>query len=687
MNQQINFLRKHAIYLFRISLFLLSVVLIMFIFPREGKFKYEFQRGKPWMHEDLIASFDFPILKPANEISQERELVIRQIKPYFRFNNQQLSPQRSQLIQHLQSKLQTPSGRLPAGYETSKKQALEVFDKVHERGIIEMNPMLEGRPSDFQLMVIKENTANEVEMNKLFTIQTADLWVRGQLKSLNNAVNNEILAVIISNHLIQNVFYDQATTEHEKQNALARISQARGMIQKGERIISEGELVTAEKLLILESFRKEYETQVGSTISYLGIIAGQSILVTISLAVLLLFLIFFRPDLFMQNKNIVFILLVILLMVFTISFVVRNHLHYFYLLPVCLVPVLIRVFYDTRLALFVHLVVIIITGFLVPNSFEFVFLQLIAGIIAIISVVKVDRRGLFVLSAFLIFITYSAIYTGMNLMQEGNFSTIGTTNYLLFGGSALLTLLAYPLIFIFEKAFGFVTDITLLELSDTNNKLLRKLGERAPGTFQHSIQLANIAEEVVREIGGNPLLVRAGALYHDIGKADMPVYFIENQTTGVNPHDDLPYEESARIIISHVPKGIDIARKHKLPEAIIDFIRTHHGTKKAEYFFTKHLEDFPDEETNEETFTYHGPAPFSKETAVVMMADSVEAASRSLKMPDPEKINNLVETIINKQLAEGQYDNADITMRDIYRIKKILKKKLMNIYHVRISYS
>ncbi|MDZ4204172.1 MAG: HDIG domain-containing protein [Bacteroidales bacterium] len=687
MNQQINFLRKHAIYLFRISLFLLSVVLIMFIFPREGKFKYEFQRGKPWMHEDLIASFDFPILKPANEISQERELVIRQIKPYFRFNNQQLSPQRSQVIQHLQSKLQTPSGRLPAGYETSKKQALEVFDKVHERGIIEMNPMLEGRPSDFQLMVIKENTANEVEMNKLFTIQTADLWVRGQLKSLNNAVNNEILAVIISNHLIQNVFYDQATTEHEKQNALARISQARGMIQKGERIISEGELVTAEKLLILESFRKEYETQVGSTISYLGIIAGQSILVTISLAVLLLFLIFFRPDLFMQNKNIVFILLVILLMVFTISFVVRNHLHYFYLLPVCLVPVLIRVFYDTRLALFVHLVVIIITGFLVPNSFEFVFLQLIAGIIAIISVVKVDRRGLFVLSAFLIFITYSAIYTGMNLMQEGNFSTIGTTNYLLFGGSALLTLLAYPLIFIFEKAFGFVTDITLLELSDTNNKLLRKLGERAPGTFQHSIQLANIAEEVVREIGGNPLLVRAGALYHDIGKADMPVYFIENQTTGVNPHDDLPYEESARIIISHVPKGIDIARKHKLPEAIIDFIRTHHGTKKAEYFFTKHLEDFPDEETNEETFTYHGPAPFSKETAVVMMADSVEAASRSLKMPDPEKINNLVETIINKQLAEGQYDNADITMRDIYRIKKILKKKLMNIYHVRISYS
>jgi cyclic-di-AMP phosphodiesterase PgpH len=334
----------------------------------------------------------------------------------------------------------------------------------------------------------------------------------------------------------------------------------------------------------------------------------------------------------------------------------------------------------------VHLVTIFITGFLVPNSFEFVFLQLIAGIIAIISVVNLQKRSQFAKSVLFIFLTYVAIYTGMNLMQEGNFSTMQPGMFIMFGGSAMLTLLAYPLIYIFEKIFGFTTDLTLLELSDTNNKLLRQLAEKAPGTFQHSMQVAAIAEELTREIGGNPLLVRTGALYHDIGKMNNPLYFIENQITGVNPHDELSYEESARIIISHVIEGVEMARKHNLPEILIDFIRTHHGTRRTGYFYIMQKNENPDIEVNEESFTYHGPIPFSRETAVVMMADSVEAASRSIKKPNQQKLDELVENIITRQVEDNQFDNSPITMRDITRIKRILKKKLMNIYHVRIEY-
>ena len=314
------------------------------------------------------------------------------------------------------------------------------------------------------------------------------------------------------------------------------------------------------------------------------------------------------------------------------------------------------------------------------------FLQLIAGIIAIISVLSLEKRAQFFLTSVLIFITYSAIYLGLSLIQEGSFEGIDVVYFALFAGSAILTLFSYPVIYIFEKLFGFITDVSLMELSHTKSKLLRELAMRIPGTFQHSMQVANLAEEAIYEIGGNALLVRTGALFHDIGKIDMPMYFIENQTTDFNPHDELNYEESAKMIISHIIKGVEKAKKHKLPEEVIDFIRTHHGTRKAEYFYAKQKQEFPDDLINEELFTYKGPIPFSKETSVVMIADSVEAASRSLKHHDEEIINNLVENIINKQVDSGQFMNSDITFRDISMIKKILKKKLMNIYHVRIEY-
>jgi len=441
---------------------------------------------------------------------------------------------------------------------------------------------------------------------------------------------------VLINALKQNVIYDEETTARVRETTLSQIPDSRGMVQRGERIISKGELVNAEKFQILESLRADYESRLGTTFKYLNILAGQALLISLTMIAFILFMISFRKDLFAENKKLLLMLFNILFMVSIASLVIKLNNQLLYLIPFCLVPVIIRVFFDTRLAYFVHVVTMILTGFMVPNAFEFVFMQLIAGIIAIISVAELRRRSQFFLTAAAIFISYSAIYIGMLLIQDGSFENIASRQFVMFAGNALFTLFSYPLIFVFEKVFGLVTDVTLMELSDTNSPLLRKLSQYAPGTFQHSLQVANIAEEAAYAIGGNTLLVRAGALYHDIGKMEMPVYFIENQTTGVNPHDELGYEESGRIIIGHVFKGIELAKKYNLPEVLVDFIRTHHGTRRAEYFYNKKKIEFPEEEFSDKPFKYPGPVPFSKETSVLMMADSVEAASRSMHRPTAE---------------------------------------------------
>jgi putative nucleotidyltransferase with HDIG domain len=486
--------------------------------------------------------------------------------------------------------------------------------------------------------------------------------------------------------LIHNVFYDKDKTESEKQSRLDAVSLTKGMVQRGELIVSKGELITPGKYQVLESLRRNYETMQTSEFTYYSILAGQVIIISIAIIVLFVILWFLRKDISSSNKKLVLILSIIILMVVGTSLMVRYQVDYLYLLPFCLVPVIIRAFFDTRLAIYVHLITIVLAGFLVPDSFQFIFMQLIAGLVGIFSLYNLEKRGQIVLASIWILLAYSLIYTGKTLIEEGNIASVEPINYAIFAGSSFLVLFSYPLIYILEKLFNMITDITLIELSNTNNKLLRDLAQKAPGTFQHSIQVSNLAEEAIYEIGGNSLLVRVGALYHDIGKMNNPIYFVENQATGVNPHDELTYEESAKIIIAHVLEGIEMAKKNGLPEDIIDFIRTHHGTRKVEYFYIKHKKDNPDEEVDESTFSYHGPIPFSRETAVLMMADSVEAASRSLQKPDEEMINKLVEDIITRQVETDQFINSDITLRDITTIKKILKRKLKNIYHVRIAY-
>ncbi|HRN42425.1 MAG TPA: HDIG domain-containing protein, partial [Vicingus sp.] len=391
-------------------------------------------------------------------------------------------------------------------------------------------------------------------------------------------------------------------------------------------------------------------------------------------------------EVYHENKNIAFIMLIMLGFLALTILVVKFSSFSVYLIPFCAIPILFRTFFGNRIALFVFVITTFIISFVVPNSFEFILIEIIAGITTLYTILNVNKRSELFFTALIIFISFSVIYIGFSIIHEGSITKINWSNLKWFGISAGLTLFTYPLIYLFEKMFGYISDVTLLELSDTNNKLLRELNLKAPGTFQHSLQVANLAEEAIREIGGNALLVRTGALYHDIGKMINPAYFIENQSSGINPHDDLNYEESASIIINHVILGIEMAKKNQLPEQLIDFIRTHHGTTKTQYFLRMFAIENPDLNIEDKMFQYPGPIPFSKETAVLMMADGVEAASRSLKTYSIETITELVNTIIDYQVKENQFINTDITFKHITLIKRLFIKKLTNIYHVRVEY-
>ncbi len=436
----------------------------------------------------------------------------------------------------------------------------------------------------------------------------------------------------------------------------------------------------------MQSLKNDYETKLGSNTSFVWILIGQFIIISIIFYTLFVFLKNVSNKVFHDNKDIVFLTLVMVGFLLLTLLVLKFSSLNVYLIPFCSLPILVRTFFGNRIALFVYVITIFIVSFIVPNPFEFVLIEIVAGIIALFTILNVNKRSELFFTALTIFIAYSLIFIGFSIIQEGSIYSINWKNLNWFAISAGLTVFSYPFIYVLEKLFGYISDVTLLELSDTNNKLLRELNLKAPGTFQHSLQVSNLAEEASRAIGGNPLLVRTGALYHDIGKMLAPAYFIENQSSGINPHDDLSYEESATIIISHVINGVEIAKKHQLPEQIIDFIRTHHGTSKTQYFLRLFTADNPDLNIDDEIFQYPGPIPFNKETAILMMADSVEAASRSLKTYTLETITELVNNILDAQVRENQFINTDITFKDVTVVKKLFIKKLMNIYHVRVEY-
>ena len=684
MKKFFSFFRDKHSAIYKIFLVLVSISFIVYFFPKEGKFKYEFQKGKPWLHEDLIAPFDFAINKMPDEIAKEQNEIIKNFKPYFKLDEkvyEQITTNYPDDFETRWEKIKNPKTSRKANYY----EGLKLLNDVYKSGVIKLNENIERKPSDFSIYVMENNLADEVELKDLYTIQSAYNYAQKNLESRSD-IDNEFLLSLLEDLLKQNIFYDGKTSLKVKKDLFDNISLIRDKSQKGQRIISRGDMVDDEKFNILSSLKTEYMAQLGATSNFYFILTGQYILVGICLLMLFLFFLLFRKDIFADNHKMTFIMMMVCLMVLMAAAATKFSAINIYMLPFCILAVMVRAFFDTRVALFTCLTTALIIGLHAPNPFEFTFIQLIGQIFAIFSIVNMRNRSQLFISVGIIFMAYSISYIGISVIQEGRFSNIDWSYIAWFGASAGLTLFSYPLIYVFEKVFGFISDVSLLELSDINSPLLRELALRAPGTFQHSLQVANLAEEAILKVGGSTLLVRTGALYHDIGKMEMPMYFIENQYTGVNPHDELSYEDSAKIITSHVSKGIEMAKQNNLPDMVIDFIRTHHGTTKAQYFYQSHLKNFPDQEIDESIFQYPGPIPFSTETAVLMMADSVEAASRSLKKYDAEIIGALVEKVIDRQIEQNQFVNADITFKNINSIKKIFKKKLLNIYHLRIEY-
>lgn len=679
MAKFINSLYKNQALFYKIFLFVLTAVLIVYLLPKGGKFKYEIPKGKPWQYENLYAPFDFAILKTEEEIQEERQNIINNHIPYFQFNQQVIPEIQEKAREEIQ--LIFTDSILNIRQDQIESFVSSTINELYENGVLQEN----NRLSPNRLVYLRKG-------NEAFEIQYRDITKLSEVRDqLNEEINNsnlenfsdELLEVFF-NSVEPNVAIDNELTQKELESKLNNISYTRGNIEQGSRVIAKGEVVEGNKYNILRSLKAEYESQVWSESNYNWILVGYSTLVALALLMLLLFIRKYRPTIFENNVKVTFIFFNILFMVMLTNLVVRFNIDYVYVVPLCILPLTLKAFFDSRLGLFTHVITVLLLGFIVPNSYEYMFLQIIAGIVTILTVSELYKRANLFISVGEITLVYIVSYFAFTIIQEGSIAEIEAEVFLTFLLGGLATLFVQPLIYIYEKIFGMVSDMSLLELSDTNSKLLKELAEKAPGTFHHSLNVANLAEAAANEINANAMLVRVGALYHDIGKMHNPTYFTENQTTGVSSHDDLEPQESAQIIIEHVIKGIEIGKKNNLPDRVIDFIRTHHGTSTVYYFYSKAREE--DKSVSSDEFRYPGPIPFSKETAILMMCDGVEAASKSLKEPTSGLIDNFVEKIINKQMEEGQFLNANITFKEIQLIKKILKRKLKNIYHLRIEY-
>ena len=643
----------------------------------------------------VMAPFDFAINKTEAELNEEKATVMKNSHPFYRFD-EKLAEQKIYLFKNELADVWNKRFRSAAkNYKEIEQQeklqqvqetiGVQILKVIYEKGIILINDKTKSNNPDGIITIVKANIAEEHNLNDYYTIQTAFSFIQSQLENISSA-DQTLLAPLLENALSHNILYDDQATRQWTKQLIDKISLSHGLVQKDEVVVLKGEIIDDVRFQKLESLRAEMKNQEFSSSARWMMLMGHFILVSLAMTMLVLFLFLFRKDIFDDNRRIVLLMLLIVMITYLFLWARKANLFDMYLVPVCILPIIIRAFFDTRTALFTHIVTLLIIGFEAPSGFEFMFIQTIAGMVSIFTILNMSRRVQFFITVLMIFLSYTISFIGVSILHEANFKSIDWMNLKWFLGNSIITLFAFPLIFIFEKSFGFLSDVSLMELSDSNSPLMRELSMKAPGSFQHSLQVANLAEAAIFHIGGNPLLIRAGAMYHDIGKIDMPMYFIENQNTNSNPHDDLSFEESARIIKSHVIRGIEKARKHKIPEQIIDFIRTHHGTVRLQYFYQSFLKNFPEKVPDEILFRYPGPLPFSRETAVLMMADSVEASSRSLKNADADSISNLVDFIIDNQIAQKQFDNAPITLKDISEIKKLFKKMLMSIYHIRVEY-
>ncbi len=679
MNRFFNRLYKKQSMMYRIFLFICTTALIVYLFPKGGIFKYEFTKGKPWQYENLYAPFDFAIAKTEEELETEKKRITDNIIPYFEYDT---------IIANVakDSYDDAFSNYLKVINQSSSRDQAKLFGRILLNDIYRYGVLQETYTyaNKRQIFLNKGNEAEAITYGQIQTPNALTKLINSRIDKSEYTKFKSGFVALFYDIVKPNVRLNTKLTESTLENELAKLLTTRGGVSRGSRIIAKGEVVEGDKLQILSSLKAEYESQVWSDKNFYWIVLGYCLLVSLALMMLLLFIRKYRNDIYDNNTQVTFIFFNILFMVLVTTLVVKYRSDYIYIVPLCILPLVLKAFFDSRLGLFTHVVTVLILGFVVPNSYEYTFLQIIAGIVTILTISESFKRANLFISVGQITLIYIIAYIAFHVIHEGSISNIDWITVVLFVISGFATLIVHPLIYAYEKLFGLISDVSLLELSDTNSVLLKELSNKAPGTFHHSLNVANIAEAAANEIGANAMLVRVGALYHDIGKMANPTYFTENQTTSGNAHDVLSPKESAKIIINHVIRGIEIAKKYNLPDRVIDFIRTHHGTSTVYYFYTKEKET--NENVNPEDFQYPGPKPFSKETAILMMSDSVEAASKSLKNPTSSLIDSFVEKIVNKQMEDGQFLNANITFKEIQQIKKVFKRKLTNIYHLRIEY-
>ncbi len=705
----IDFHIKNNKKLQRVIIFIVAFVVIFISFPDEKKFRFEFKKGTPWQHEDLFAPFKFSIYKLPDELQAEIDSTNQNLMLYYNYDKSILDKQIQLLNENFENswnvlmiedsikrKNDPEYKRTPKLNKKRYKIHLKNIEKslniLYDRGTYEPLEVVEiASQKDYKLVFEKNGVIETFSKEHVFTLKSGYKFLYNNfLISIENTKDREnylqfFKSIGMDKFVVQNLTFDKQKTDEIKNLSLRNISKTCGFIQTGERIISKGEVITIDEYRILESLRANYEQSLDKK-SRMLIQLGNFFVIFLIFFILVLYIKFNRNDIYNDTRATLLIYMLIIIFVVLPAIIIDFSIFNIYIFPIALLSIIIKTFFDQKLAMFISVITITLLGFIVPNSFEFIVIEFVASFASVFGISKLHRRGQLYISAASVLVAMCLMYFGIAIVQEGRISEINWIYFVYFGLYSLLLLSAYPLIYAFEKIFGFISDLTLLELSTTNHPLLQKLATTAPGTFQHSLQVSNLAAAAANKIGANSMLVKVGALYHDIGKIAAPAYFIENQVSGFNPHDQIEFDKSAEIIIKHVTHGITIANKNGLPQQVIDFIRTHHGTTTTQYFYKNYIKKYPDRENEIETFTYPGPKPFSKETAILMMADSIEAASRSLKTINQNTISGLINGIIDYQMNEKQFEDANITFKEISEIKKLFIDMLLNIYHARIEY-
>lgn len=661
----------------RIVLVVLTVALIVALLPRSQGKMFHYDEGKPWMYGQLIAKFDFPIFKSEETLKNERDSIMKNFRPYFNVNPKIEEQKIGQFLKDYKNGI--PG--LPPEYVTLVAQRLH---ELYQMGIANTAYFTDlQKDSNNVVHIVMGKQAISKPVGEIYTTLGAyeNLFSTPQLSAKRSIIQQ----CNLNEYIEANLQYDKARSESEMNDMLSLIPQASGMVLEGQRIIDRGDIVDAKTYRVLDSFEQATEKRNESKDQVTSMLIGQSLYVFILLSLFTLYLILFRNDYFEKPRAIS--LLYAMLIIFSIitSVMMKHNIFSVYIVPFAMAPIFVRVFMDSRTAFVSHVTMIFLCAVAVKYQYEFIIVQLVAGLIAIYSLRELSKRSQIFLTALLVTVGSAAAYLSLQLIQNDDFSKLDHSMYYHLAVNGIFLLFTYPLMLIIEKLFGFISTVTMFELSNTNNELLRTLSEVAPGTFQHSMTVGNLGVEIANKIHAKGHLVRTGALYHDIGKMVNPVFFTENQV-GVNPHDKISDLESAKIIIGHVTEGLRLAEKYNLPKVIQEFITTHHGTGLVKYFYINYKNAHPDKEVDEAPFRYPGPNPWTREQAILMMCDTVEAASRSLSEYTEESISNLVNKLIDSQVSSGFFTDCPITFRDIKIAKQILIERLMSIYHTRIQY-